>query len=90
MNHQEFKAQLFKENLALYAEYKALEPQYKLIFEVIKLRIEHNLTQKELAKKIGTTQTIISRMENGDYNPSYNFLQRLAAGLGKELEIQFK
>lgn len=90
MNHQEFKAQLFKENPALYAEYKALEPQYKLISEVIKLRIEHNLTQKELAKKIGTTQTIISRMENGDYNPSYNFLQRLAAGLGKELEIQFK
>jgi len=48
------------------------------------------LTQEELAQKIGTRQSNISRLEGGNYNPSLQFLKKLARGLEKELHISFK
>ncbi|KXS46434.1 MAG: helix-turn-helix domain-containing protein, partial [Halanaerobium sp. T82-1] len=46
-------------------------------------------TQKELADRIGTKQSAISRLENDDYNPSVEFLDKVAHALGKKLEIRF-
>ena len=43
---------------------------YEIKKQIIRYRIENNLTQKELADKIGTKQSAISRLENDDYNPS--------------------
>lgn len=90
MNHEEFKAKAFAKDPELYKEYMALEPRYNLITEIIRLRAENNLTQTQLAARIGTTQRIISNFENGNYNPSVDFLNKLATGLGKKLEIQLK
>lgn len=90
MNYKEYKAKAFEKDPELYVEYMALEPRYKLISEIIKLRAENNLTQAQLAAKIGTTQRIISNFESGNYNPSIDFLNKLATGFGKELDIQFK
>ena len=45
--------------------------------------------QKELAEKIGTKQSAISRLENGDYNPSVELLSKIAEALDKELVIKF-
>ena len=73
-----------------YREYKALEPEYEVIRQIIKARIEQDLTQAELARLIGTKQSNISRLEGGDYNPSLQFLKRVAKGLGKELHITFE
>lgn len=73
-----------------YQEYKALEPEYELIRQIIKARMEQNMTQSELARLIGTKQSNISRLEGGDYNPSLQFLKRVARGLGKELHISFE
>jgi DNA-binding XRE family transcriptional regulator len=73
-----------------YREYKALEPEYEVIRQIIKARIEQDLTQAELARLIGTKQSNISRLEGGDYNPSLQFLKRVAKGLGKELHISFE
>lgn len=50
-----------------------------------KIRIKCGLTQKELAKKMKTKQTAISRAESGDYLPSLSFLERMAKALGAEL-----
>ena len=66
-----------------YREYKALEPEYEVIRQIIKARIEQDLTQAELARLIGTKQSNISRLEGGDYNPSLQFLKR---GLRKDWE----
>lgn len=71
-------------------EYKALEPQYEIIKQIIKERNQQNLTQKELAKRVGIKQSNISRLESGDYNPTLEFLQKIAQGLGKELHIEFR
>ncbi len=71
-------------------EYKALEPEYEAIRQIIKARMEQDMTQSELARLIGTKQSNISRLEGGDYNPSLQFLKKVARGLGKELHISFE
>lgn len=71
-------------------EVKKLEPEYQIINQVIKARIEQNMTQEELARKVGTKQSNISRLEKGNANPSLQFLKKVARGLGKELSIAFK
>ena len=69
----------------LRAEYDKLQPQ----FAILRARIEKRLTQKELAKKIGTKQSVISRLESGRANPSVAFLKKLAQALNSRLEIKF-
>ena len=70
-------------------EYNRLEPEYEIIKEIIKARIEKDITQAELARKVGTKQSNISRLESGEYNPSLLFLKKVASGLGKKLHITF-
>ena len=72
------------------AEYEALRPQYELIEQVITARTQQGITQEELAKRAGTKQSNISRFEGGNYNPSLEFMQKVAQGLGKELQITLK
>ena len=71
-------------------EVKKLEPEFDIINQIIMARIEQNLTQQDLANKIGTRQGNISRLEKGKANPSLQFLKKVAQGLGKELSITFK
>ncbi len=52
-------------------------------------RKESGLTQKEPAEKTGIAQSDISKLETGNANPSLKTLQRLAAGLGKKLRVEF-
>ena len=70
-------------------EYDALEPEFTLIQAMIDARRETGLTQQELAKRTGITQADISKIENGNANPSLKTLQRLAAGMGRKLKIEF-
>lgn len=90
MTLEEYKKKAFKEDPKLYDEYKSMEPEYKIIKQIIDARNELNLTQKELADRIGIKQSNISRLESGNYNPSLNFLKKIAKGLGKELHIEFR
>lgn len=53
----------------------------------MKYRKENNLTQKELAKKIGTNQQAISRLENLLINPSLDFLIKSFDKIGYELKV---
>lgn len=71
------------------AEYDALEPEYAIIQAMIDARKASGLTQKELAEKTGISQGDISKLENGSANPSIRTLQRLAAGMGMKVRIEF-
>ena len=84
------KKKLLENDPELGEELKKIEPEYQIIRQIIKARIEQNITQAELANRIGTRQSNISRLERGDYNPSLQFLKKVAQGLGKELNISFK
>lgn len=71
-------------------EYENLRPDYEIIKAVIAEREKQHLSQKELARKTGLKQSNISRLENGNHNPSLRLLKKIASGLGKELHINFK
>ncbi len=73
----------------LKAEYDKLQPEFALIQAVINARIKKRVTQKILAKKMGTKQSVISRLESGRANPSIAFLKKLANALNTRLEIKF-
>ena len=79
MNDAEFKS-----------EYEKLRPRYEVISEIIKARTEQRITQEDLAARIGTRKSNISRLESGNYNPSLSFLEKVARGLGKEIHIELK
>jgi DNA-binding XRE family transcriptional regulator len=64
-----------------------LELEYKIADLLIKLRIEAGLTQAELAKKVGTTQSAIARMESGKVLPKLDNLAKIAKTCGKKIEI---
>lgn len=68
-------------------EYDALESKYALIESIIIARKEKNLTQKELSELTGITQADLSKIENGNANPSLNTLLKIAKGLGKKLQV---
>jgi len=70
-------------------EYEALEPEFAIMQAMIDARIAEGMTQKELSERSGIAQGDISKMENGNANPSVKTLQRLAAAMGKSLKIEF-
>ena len=52
------------------------------------VRKEQGMTQERLAEKVGTRKSNISRLESGRYNPSLDFLEKVAGGLGREIEVK--
>ncbi|MDL2318920.1 helix-turn-helix transcriptional regulator [Eubacteriales bacterium OttesenSCG-928-A19] len=90
MNFKDYKREAFKADPELKAEYDALGPQYEIVREVLKARIEKKMTQKELADKVNTAQSNISRLESGNYNPSLAFLKKVADALDKDLVVSLK
>ena|SRR3989344_3402399 len=70
-------------------EFDRLQPEFALIEAIVKARREKGLTQAKLAKKIGTKQSVISRLEKGRANPTLEFLKKLARALHASLEIHF-
>ena len=70
-------------------EYEALQPEHAIIQAIIEARTTSGLTQKELSERTGIAQGDISKLENGNANPSVRTLQRLAAGMGMKLKIEF-
>lgn len=52
------------------------------------VRKEQGMTQERLAEKVGTRKSNISRLERGRYNPSLDFLEKVAGGLGREIEVK--
>ena len=76
------------------------DPEFRKIYEetrlereialaLIRARIEKHLTQAQLAKKLKTKQSVISRVESGESTPSLSFLKRLAAVLNLSLKVEF-
>ena len=84
--YQKLKQQLLK-NRQVSQAYKDLGPEFELIELIIERRLAQGLTQAELAKKLNTRQSAISRLESGEYNPSLIFLSRLAKALDAKLRI---
>ncbi len=70
-------------------EYEKLGPEYDAIRAVLDARQKANLTQKQLSELSGVAQADISRLENGNSNPTLKMLQRLANSMNMDLKIEF-
>ena len=85
----DIKAQMM-EDAEFQEEYDKLQPRYELISQIIEARKSMKMTQEELAKRAGTRKSNISRLESGSYNPSLDFLIKIAKGLGKDVHIEIR
>lgn len=86
---EDFEKELFKQ-----PGFKEVQEETRLEYEIakalIKARVEKGLTQAEIAKRMHTKQSVISRVENAKTVPSLSFLKRLAQVLDASLQVQFK
>lgn len=85
----EVKKELLK-NPKVKKEYDRLGPEFAIISQLIELRAKKHLTQKGLAKKLGTKQSAIARLESGNGNPTLEFLHKTAKALNRKLVISFE
>ena len=88
-NYKDLKNELLKNN-EFKKEYELLEAEFDAIDQLITLRNDNNYTQKDLAEKMGTKQSSISRLERGMIHPTVEYLSRVAVAFGKKLVIHFK
>lgn len=69
-------------------EWDASAPKYALICAMLDARNKRGMTQADIAKRAGTTQSAIARFESGRTNPTLDFATRLSSALGAKLEIR--
>jgi ribosome-binding protein aMBF1 (putative translation factor) len=80
IGEDESKAESFEEELT----------NAEIAGQIYKLRTKARLSQRQLAAKIGTTASVICRLEDADYaGHSLAMLRRIAAALNKRVEIRF-
>lgn len=72
------------------AHYDAMEEEFALASALIAARAKAGLSQAQLAKRMGTTQSAIARLESGRFWPSVKTLQRYAAATGCRPRISFE
>lgn len=82
------KKRLMK-NPAFRKEYEATRLEREIARAVIRARIERKMTQAQLAEKLKTRQSVISRLESMNTTPSLTFLKRLAEALNVSLQVKF-
>ena len=68
-------------------EYDALEEEFALIHELLSARTKAKLTQAEVARRMGTSQSAVARMESGRA-PSLTSLKKYASAVGRRVEIK--
>lgn len=92
MTHEELKARALQDEAAR-AEYEALGPAFDLLHTLIEARQSANLTQAEVAERMGTKASAVARLEgslaSGKHSPSIATLRRYAEATGRRLEIRF-
>ena len=84
--YSQFKKEALK-NKKIQAAYEAFGPEFEITAALIKRRLEKGFTQQELAKRVGTKQSAIARLESGTYNPSIHLLKKVTHALDARLKI---
>ena len=70
--------------------YSSLAVEFAVAKSIIQARTKAHLTQQEIAEKIGTTQSVIARLESGKVTPSVSTLQKIAIATHTKLSINFQ
>ena len=86
---KKLKAKALKQT-AVKVEYDAMASEYAVIKSIIASRHKQGWSQQELAKRVGTRQPVISRLESGVSNPTLELLQRVATALELKLKVSLR
>ena len=88
LTHKQLRAKALA-NPDVKAEFQGVRAEYAVLDEFLKIRAAKGLTQNQIAEKIGTTQSVIARLESGKskHSPSIATLSRYAEALDCQLEI---
>jgi ribosome-binding protein aMBF1 (putative translation factor) len=87
-NHSEFVAQRARKSASYRKVFARTLHQIDLAMLVREMREESGFTQSELAKKVGTTQSVIARLEDAEYTGhSLTMLERIATVCGVALKL---
>ena len=86
----------FNEHLEKLLKKKGMRKYYEeygrkleIAYRVAELRAQAEISQSELAKRIGTKQSNIARIESGEQNFTIGMLDKIAQAFGKELQVKF-
>jgi len=69
------------------AEYDRLGSIFAVVREMVEARHTAGLTQAEIAKRMGTSQSVIARLENARHRPTFNMVSRYAAAIGQKIDF---
>lgn len=86
---EEYLAERFAKHPEEKAAFEDLAPYFEIGAQLTGLRIKYDLTQKQLAAKIGVHQSEIARIENGQRNMSIKTMQKIARAFGGTVHIRF-
>lgn len=84
--YKALKSELLKDK-EIKKAYDELGPEFAVVEKLIDRRLKQGLSQSELAAKLGTKQSAISRFESGATNPTIHFLYKVADALDTKLKI---
>jgi ribosome-binding protein aMBF1 (putative translation factor) len=74
-------------DLDVKAEYDRLGPIFAVVGEMIEARQEAGLTQAEVASRMGTTQSVVARLETARHMPTFDLVARYAAAIGRRIDV---
>ena len=80
---QQMKNKVFKK------AYEEEGQRLEVAYQILQLRKQQKLSQKELARKLNTTQSVVARMEMGQQNFTTDTLQKIAKAFDRDLKIVF-
>lgn len=85
-SYAQLKQELLKKE-GVKKAYDKLGPEFAVIEAIMEKRLAQGLTQAQLARRIGTRQSAIARLESGTYNPTLSFLRKVTGALDAQLDI---
>ena len=88
-NLKDVKAQLLA-NPVVRQAYDAQAPEFELARELIAARMKAGLTQGDVAARMGTTQSVVARIESGRGTPSMRTVQRFASAVGVRAVVRME
>ena len=86
---KEVKAELLT-NPAVRQAYNEQAPEFELARELMAARMRAGLTQGEVAARMGTTQSVVARIESGRGTPSLRTVQRFASAVGASAVVRME
>ena len=90
VNYDEYKKEVFERNPEIKDMYEEMSLKYQIIHALIEYRKKHNMTQAQLAKRIGISHRVLSRLERGKINSRIDLIEKILKAIGYTVVLKEK